>query len=635
MPSVRELTRAAHQLAFSQTKMETSSERRNNHYDVIIVGLGPVGAVAANLMGSYGVRTLVLEKEQEIYKGPRAVAIDSETTRIFGMIDLDDWLDKHVGKAEYQILSGPEGRGWTIMDVPRPALEFGYSKIGFFYQPTVESTLRDNLEKYPSVLVWLGYHVVGVAEGSNGIVHVKTKFIGGMNEEVYTCKYLLACDGGRSSVRKLLKLKYKGSANPESWLVLDVSSKNEELHRKLSKCTYVIAGRNPYIHIPLPESCHRFEFLLNDNDDPQSLTQVDRVEELLGSIGVDVSDLVFHRRIIYKFHLRSAERMNVGHTFLLGDAAHCLPPFRGQGSTGMCCGIRDAANLCWKIALFVNGTLQPGSVVRKPLLSSTSGNEVTPGQVYFDRLASSYHKERSPHVELMMRHALLYGSLTKLRNPIATFVRDVFFTAAVQLPFVRRLVWEDSVKPAPTVVSGFIDDQSSATAGLLFPQSYVMVGGKRKLLDKALGCGFVVMGWEQNPKLLLNMDCQSKLTSLGCTFVTVFREQSSEQQSDYFSGCIAIEDTEGAIGSWFEKYKASFVLLRPDRFVFGHADNSLDASSELIGRFHNMLTKQKALTVRKPPLVLLKYVSKCKVATGIIVVIIIMCIILLLYAFLL
>ena len=71
MPSVRELTRAAHQLAFSQTKMETSSERRNNHYDVIIVGLGPVGAVAANLMGSYGVRTLVLEKEQEIYKGPR------------------------------------------------------------------------------------------------------------------------------------------------------------------------------------------------------------------------------------------------------------------------------------------------------------------------------------------------------------------------------------------------------------------------------------------------------------------------------------------------------------------------------------------------------------------------------------
>ena len=73
------------------------------------------------------------------------------------------------------------------------------------------------------------------------------------------------------------------------------------------------------------------------------------------------------------------------------------------------------------------------------------------------------------------------------------------------------------------------------------------------VLYQALGCGFVVMGWEQNPKLLLNMDCQSKLTSLGCTFVTVFREQSSEQQSDYFRGKAKDRRTDGQTYSWTGK----------------------------------------------------------------------------------
>jgi 3-(3-hydroxy-phenyl)propionate hydroxylase len=314
--------------------MAAPGRSRRTHFDVIIVGMGPVGAVCANLMGKYGVQTLVFEKEVEVYNGPRAVAIDAETTRIFGMIDLDEWLDRHVLKAGYQVLSASEGQRWPVVDLQTTGQAYGYSKISYFYQPTVEAELRRNLKKFPKVNVFLGYEVTDVAEGPDDLVYVQVKYIGGLSGEVYTCKYLLACDGGRSTVRRQMKLRYEGKADTERWLVLDLHSKNKDINHCWSKFTYVIAGKRPYLHVPLPESYHRFELLLDDHEDAEEMTKLDNVKRMLNSVGLDSSQVSLHRRIVYKFHSRMVEQWNIGHAFLLGDAAHSLPPFRGQGSTG-------------------------------------------------------------------------------------------------------------------------------------------------------------------------------------------------------------------------------------------------------------------------------------------------------------
>ena len=77
----------------------------------------------------------------------------------------------------------------------------------------------------------------------------------------------------------------------------------------------------------------------------------------------------------------------------------------------------------------------------------------------------------------------MYGTLTKLRNPVATFFRDIIFYVMVQLPYVRHYVSEDGGKPLPTMISGFIDNQSRG-AGELFPQPCVSTGFERMLFDK-------------------------------------------------------------------------------------------------------------------------------------------------------
>eukprot|EP00118_Oscarella_pearsei_P004172 m.17351 g.17351 ORF g.17351 m.17351 type:complete len:626 (+) comp27454_c0_seq1:69-1946(+) len=577
--------------------------------DVIIVGLGPVGAVAANLLGKYGVRTIVFEKEQEIYTGPRAVAIDAETMRIFGMFDMDTWMDNHVSKVGYQLFTQQRRKGGVaVVDLKEMKKEYGYTKLAYFFQPSAEAVMRKNLSKFPNVQVLLGYEVSNIGEGEGGTVGVRAKYIGGLKEEVYTAKYLLGCDGGRSIVRRKLRLRYIGLAEMERWLVLDVHTKDEQIARDWPHFTYVFDGVRPFLHVPLPENFHRFEFLLRDNEDAEEMTKLENVADMLDTVGIDSSKLKFCRRIVYKFHSRQVERWNVGQSFLLGDAAHCLPPFRGQGSTGMCSGIRDAANLCWKIALILGVPFDASHVDPSSASSQSEKISILDDIMHLqtatglDRLIGSYELERSRHVQEMIDHALFYGMSTKYRNPVAIYVRNLIFQAMVWMPKTRAYLEDDKGKPDATIISGFIDNRSSG-AGELFPQPFVRKLDKVVLLDKVLGPGFAALGWNTNPKLFIGTAMQLLLKRIGCAFITVLPKGSKVEADEgpgYFSDetqCIVDEYQQ--LEAWFASHQAELVLLRPDRFVFGHVDGSLESGGTLITNLSDLISGKSELTIRK------------------------------------
>ncbi|XP_070535068.1 3-(3-hydroxy-phenyl)propionate/3-hydroxycinnamic acid hydroxylase-like [Ptychodera flava] len=128
-------------------------------FDVIISGLGPVGAVTANLLAQYGLTVAVFERDFEIYNlGPRAIAIDAEAMIVFGMMGLDDWLDSHVVKPCIGVRTGVPPNGVTLLSVkPERHSLYGHQRIAFFNQPCLEKTLRDNLEQYSNVKVYLGH----------------------------------------------------------------------------------------------------------------------------------------------------------------------------------------------------------------------------------------------------------------------------------------------------------------------------------------------------------------------------------------------------------------------------------------------------------------------------------------------
>lgn len=168
------------------------------NWDVIVVGCGPVGAFAANLLGRAGLRTLVVDRDRAPYALPRAVHVDHEMLRLLQdarvlgpikgrMLEADGHL--HVG-ADHGVI-----RYLSAAGQPRP---YGYANDYFFYQPELEQVLRDGLRRFDHVTLRLGTEVVAVSNDGTGS---RVSLADGTSE---VARWVLATDGARSTVRAAL-----------------------------------------------------------------------------------------------------------------------------------------------------------------------------------------------------------------------------------------------------------------------------------------------------------------------------------------------------------------------------------------------------------------------------------------------
>src|SRR5262249_2965891 len=151
-----------------------------------------------------------------------------------------------------------------------------------------------------------------------------------------------------------------------------------------------------------------WEFMLMPGETRESMEQPERVRELL-SRWIRSEDVDVIRAVVYTFHALIASPWRQGPVFLLGDAAHQMPPFLGQG---MCSGIRDAANLAWKIDLVLRG-------------------------VAGERIFDSYESERSPHVRTIIETAVRAGSVIQTTDPAVAAARDAQLLGA-RAPLIGR-----------------------------------------------------------------------------------------------------------------------------------------------------------------------------------------------------
>lgn len=352
-------------------------------YDVIVVGCGPVGAFTGLLLCRYGLRVLVIEAAMDPYSAPRAVAIDDETTRLLGLAapSLAAWMDLHVSKCPIDLRTGTRrprygggaattGQlfGWSLVgpEPPFPAVHNGnYADIAceccpvvspdapcfemftplppanprcaVLHQPALETELRGRLAIEPACDMWLGWRVGSVQEAPvSGHVTVSCSAasgpVDGQPPRLATARFVIAADGGTSGVRKGLGVAFEGSSSPdEPWVVVDVESDDPALCARWQYFNFVGDGRRPFVHVPLPgpRGGRRFEFVLLPHEASEAQTP-EACDALLRSIGVDPAAVRVVRRAVYVFHARQAATWRVGRIILAGDAAHCMPPFRGQ-----------------------------------------------------------------------------------------------------------------------------------------------------------------------------------------------------------------------------------------------------------------------------------------------------------------
>lgn len=155
-------------MAFEEVTMRSETGMAENYLaigkspvdvDVLIVGMGPVGAMIANLLGRYGVRTLVIEKSTALFMAPRAIALDNEALRILQQAGIGERGFEQLAIPSVQLVSPQLGEFGAINTLGPID---GHPKLVTFYQPELEHMLRTRLERYECVDIMLGTSLVGI-----------------------------------------------------------------------------------------------------------------------------------------------------------------------------------------------------------------------------------------------------------------------------------------------------------------------------------------------------------------------------------------------------------------------------------------------------------------------------------------
>lgn len=531
-------------------------------YDVpvIVVGGGPVGVTLANLLGVYGVETLVLERSADILDYPRAVGLDDEAMRTFQAAGVaDEMLKDMIQNVPMRMYSAKKKCFAEILPSTR---EFGWYRRNLFSQPLGERTLRKALQRFPQVKLELGAELTALNQDETG-VNATIKFSDG-SERIVRAQYLLGADGGRSTVReRLLKIPFHGNTHARKWVVIECDHDPLDAPYTALHCE----PERPYVCLKLPYGLRRWEFMLFPGEDDDQMLKPEKVQELLSRHIANPERLNVIRARVYTHHSRVAETFVQGRVCLAGDAAHLSPPWVGQGLNA---GLRDAANLSWKIAWIVKGRLKPETL-------------------------QSYHQERYAHTKAMIDLADKVGAILSQNNKMLAWLRDTFLHAIQGIPRVRDYVMQMKFKPMPRYSEGVVlnagDRSQVELVGKMFIQPEVeQTDGNVVRLDEAIGTGFGLLVWDNQPLPGLTPELLGKLKALDCRSLMAVRARSGDGPGVRPlapEGMGLIEDSENALHFWFQKAGVDWVLIRPDRYVaaLGAREHLHAVLSQFTGQF--------------------------------------------------
>lgn len=360
--------------------MLTSMKETAERFDVAIVGLGPVGATLSHLLGIRNIKTLVLERERDIFQLPRAVHLDDEILRVFQWTGTADQMVPAMRINPGMRFVDSEGK--LLLDWPRPQTEgaHGWHPSWRFHQPDIEKVLRDTLIERKTVTMRTSCDVFMIEERDD---HVALRFedMSRGKVEHVEAKYVVGCDGARSLVRRFIETEMHDLGFHERWLVIDVLLNNDKPELGDHSIQYCSPVR-PATYVRGPDNRRRWEIAVLPDEDDNGISKPEAVWNLLARwLGPEEAEL--ERSVVYNFHALVARDWRRGRLFIAGDAAHQTPPFMGQG---MCAGVRDAANLGWKLAKVVHG----------------NGG---------DALLNSYQSEREPNTTEFIKTAVRLGRL--------------------------------------------------------------------------------------------------------------------------------------------------------------------------------------------------------------------------------
>jgi flavoprotein hydroxylase len=476
--------------------------------DVAVVGAGPVGTVLAILLAQRGRAVTVVERWPEPYPLPRAVHFDHEVGRIIQSCGIGDQVRAISEPAD--VYEWRNGAGTTLLRFGRAGEgPSGWPASSMFNQPAFERLL-DQRAREVGVDVQRGVDVTGLEPRDDDVL------VSAADGTKLAARFVVGCDGANSTVRTLVDASVTDLGFFYDWLIVDVILDEPRVFDPIN--LQICDPVRPTTVVSGGPGRRRWEFMRLPHESLDELNDEARAWELLEPWDVHPGNARLERHAVYTFSARYADRWRTGRVFLAGDASHLMPPFAGQG---MCAGLRDAANLAWKLDTVLAGDAA-------------------------DAILDTYDAERRPSVEAAIRFSMELGKIICVADAAAAAARDDAMAAGVG----------DEPDPAPEL--------PDITAGFIHPTA--PHAGKQ--LVQGLECGrrfddVYGTGWRL---VVLGAD----VADIGCTERAWFEAIGGR--------VVALSDPDSTFTRWFAEHETTCALQRPDFYLFGTAPNAAEAT---------------------------------------------------------